>query len=141
MAKSSASRLVQIGHSSVITKAKKISKANALYVHFSGEEYDCDDCALWLTSERCIVHRSNFDVRGKDSCGFMIQGSPDTFRGRPHLNMDPDQTGFVRNIEGGGCSICKHFGPRDCELVDKDSDGDDPGEIHPRACCALQEKK
>ncbi|MDE2102398.1 MAG: hypothetical protein KGL39_34445 [Patescibacteria group bacterium] len=143
MSKSGATRLVQLSRTSSTRKSQKIDKSSALYVHFSGEEYDCDECAFWLTDKRCVIHRSNFDVRSEDSCGFMVQGRPDTFAGKPFLNMDPKTTGFTRNIEGGGCRNCIHFGSstRDCDRVDRGSSGDDPGEIHPDACCALQEKK
>lgn len=140
MAKSSASRLVQIsGSSTSREQTNKIPKSEALYVHFPGEEYDCDECVFWFSDNKCLIHRSSFVVREEDSCGFMIEGAPDTFYGRPHLNMDPKTTGFVRNIEGGGCRQCKFYENRDCHRVDKHSPGDDPGEIHPDACCALQE--
>lgn len=141
MAKSSASRLVQIsGASSSGQNSRKVPKSSALYVHFSGEEYDCDECVFWFSDNKCLIHRSNFSTFSEDSCGFMIQGKPDTFTGKPHLNMDPLTTGFVRNIEGGGCRKCRFFRDKDCERVDKNSKGDDPGMIHPDACCALQEE-
>ena len=118
-----------------------IPKANALYVHFSKEAYDCDDCVFWLEGDRCLIHGANFEAKGEDSCGFMIQGKPDTYKGMAHLNMKPVETGFARNVHEAGCRRCRHYGNRDCNLVDKDSPGDDRGIIHPGACCALQEGK
>lgn len=142
MAKSSASRLVQIQLSRT-SGTRKLPKTSVLYAHYSGEAYDCDDCAFWLSADdKCVIHRSNFPVHDEDKCGFMIQGAPDTFRNRPHLNLDPDQTGFVRNWGGKGCKVCVYWSSdRDCEKVDRNSDGDDPGEINPGACCVLQKLK
>lgn len=143
MAKSSATRLVHVTRTSPTNgqNPRKLPKTSVLYAHYSGESYDCDDCAFWLTDKRCIVHRSDLTVNEDDKCGFMIQGKPDTFWGKPHLNLDPKQTGFVRGWGGEGCRVCVYYNTsRDCEKVDKNSPGDDPGEINPMACCALQKK-
>lgn len=123
--------------------SKKIPKASALYVHFSKESYDCDDCVFWLKGDRCHIHSPNFETKGEDSCGFMIQGEPQTYKGLGHLNMEPTETGFAKNVHEAGCKRCRHFDAKDkdCELVDRKSPGDDAGIIAPGACCALQEGK
>lgn len=141
MSKSSASHLVKIQPTRT-SGTGKLPKSSVLYAHYSGESYDCDDCAFWLTDKRCIIHRSNLTINKDDKCGFMIQGRPDSYSGKPFLNLDPAQTGLVRDWGGRGCSVCEYYSVNhDCSKVDKNSDGDDPGEINPNACCALQEIK
>ena len=122
-------------------KPRKLSKGSALYIHASGGDYDCDDCVFFVGRDRCNIHGPNDEISPEGSCGYFIQGRGNTFD-RKFLRLTKDETGYVDDVGGASCKRCKHFGrPDDCELVNRMSDGDDPGQINPDACCCLWEAR
>lgn len=126
-----------------VSKIRKLSKGSALYIHATGGEYDCDDCVFFVDGRRCNIHGPNDEISPDGSCGYFIQGRADTFDGK-FLRLTKDETGYVDDVGGASCKKCKHFKYpsdhwTDCELVNRMSDGDDPGQIDPDACCCLWE--
>lgn len=114
---------------------KKVSKASVLYIHIPGTEYQCSDCTMLHPKEKsCSIHQKKFKILGIGSCGLFYFGPP-AGKGFGYLTII--QTGYEENPEGFSCKRCRRFLPArlDCRHVDRNSPGDDPGLIHPDACC------
>jgi hypothetical protein len=114
---------------------KKISKEAVLYIHIEGTEYQCCDCTLFHPSRTfCSVHQPRFIILGIGSCGLFYHGRP---AGKGSGYLTPTQSGYAESKEGFSCKRCRRFihDRMDCRHVDKNSAGDDPGRIHPNACC------
>lgn len=116
----------------------KIDKQAVLYIHIDGTNYQCRDCILFITNNHCLVHRKDDKILPSDSCGLFIYGEP-AEEGTPLGIITPEQSGLTHseNDTGFSCKQCEYFGSqvKDCQKVNKDSEGDDPGIIHPDACC------
>lgn len=116
-----------------------IDKGSALYVHAPKPTYDCDDCVFWIMqSRRCVLHGASDFIGPEASCGYFIQG-PQIFGDRPLGLITKDESGYVDNVNEASCKRCKRWVQDGwaCLEVNKDSPGDDPGMIHPDACCCL----
>jgi hypothetical protein len=129
-----------------------IDKSQAGYIHRSGD-YTCGlcvfakpisivpmeigkewpaACALFGPGERISVTRGG--------CNDYWHGVPNQ---TDYLNVSSKlESGYLEHKRGFGCRRCEHFSPakQDCSEVLKDSPGDDPGQIHPGACCRLWEE-
>lgn len=116
-----------------------VPKASALYVHAPKPDYDCDDCVFYILPRQCLIHGANDYIAPEASCGYFIQGTPSSIGLVPLGLLTKQETGYVSDVGGASCKRCTAFNPDNwgCQRVDKDSVGDDPGMIHPDACCVL----
>lgn len=117
-----------------------ISKGSALYVHAPRPEYDCDDCAAYLMADRrCVFHGRDDYIGMEASCGYFMQGVPGALGFVPLGLITKQESGYVEDVNEASCKRCEYWNPEEwaCAKVDKDSVGDDPGIIHPDACCCL----
>lgn len=126
----------------------RIDKRSVTYLHVmpSGvTQYECRDCPMWISdTERCTIHGEDV-IRATGSCNFFVHGPPITSaEDEPHGMVTTMQSGYEENPYGVGfsCKRCTFFVPHPdggesggCDIVDYDSSGDDPGMIHPNACC------
>jgi len=120
-----------------------ISKGSALYLHAPKGCYDCDDCAMFIDySHRCAIHSSNDYISPEGSCGYFVPGMVNSFGDDPKSLVTKQESGYVEDVNEASCKRCKAWSAEgwDCAVVDKDSAGDDPGIIHPDACCCLWQK-
>lgn len=117
-------------------QAGKIDKMSVLYLHIIGTDYECKDCILFIKDGQCVIHRPNDDIKATDSCGLFVYGRA-MENGRPLGIITPQQSGLVHSKNGFSCKRCKFFNPGHnvCSQVDENTPGDDPGQIHPDACC------
>lgn len=118
------------------------SKSDVSYIHSYGKEYICAECPAFIPeSNQCVFH--GYEPGGFlpfDSCNFWMPGPPGQFGVSPLGYITKEESGYARSNYGFGCKRCVHFSTDnfDCEEVDKNSLGDDPGMIHPMACCNEQ---
>lgn len=118
--------------------SEKLSKAAVLYIHIKGTRYQCKDCAAFLPKEDgCAFHLRSEFIRPYGECGLFLLGKPETYTKRPHHPLLKVESGYFEQKEGSSCNDCEYFAKqfRNCAKVERDSPGDDPGEIHPDACC------
>lgn len=129
------------GKTAALEKAHRgMPKAAALYLRFPDTDYQCADCSMWIPkAERCTIHGPDDTIRAEGSCGFFIKGKP---HGDKAMGMvTTEQSGYEESKPGFSCKWCQHFvsspqqGRGDCQRIDKDSKGQDPGNISPEACC------
>jgi len=115
-----------------------IPKQVAGYVHKYGTDYLCLDCPEWNADNLCHLHSNTQLVTISDTCNYWTQGQPEHLV--PIGALTATESGLARRVNGAGCKRCEYFNVEkwDCEKVDKDSEGDDPGVIHPDACCNAQ---
>lgn len=133
----------------------RVSKQGVVYLHVLPDEdgqqtqYQCVDCPMWISDAlRCVIHGPEDVVEGHGTCGYFVKGSPVTSDvAEPHGNVTPIQSGYAESLVGFSCKRCAAFVPQyddggnlveqsGCDVVDYDTPGDDPGFIHPDACCA-----
>lgn len=113
-------------------------------------QYQCMDCSMWISDlDRCTIHGQEDIVVASMSCGYWVPGMP-TSSGEgsePHGNVTAEQSGLTDNPVGFSCKRCARYVAQvkadgtlgesgGCNAVDFNSPGDDPGMIHPDACCA-----
>lgn len=112
----------------------KIPKSAVLYIHDAGTQYTCDDC-VFFKQGKCALFGPSVEIKPYGSCGFFIQR---------HKSLDipwiggisKKEAGYEENEPGFSCKRCEEFIlSGDCKKVDKDSAGNDPGEINKNACC------
>jgi hypothetical protein len=117
-------------------------KAAVGYVYAPGTSLLCGECAFISTDGLCT------DYSGVEQKVSLSTGScndwQDLRQGRIKGNGSRtwQQTAYVENPTGFGCRRCGHMDltGEDCDAVDKDSPGDNPGRIDPRGCCTLWSK-
>lgn len=122
----------------------KSSKQAVLYLHVLNTDYRCRDCVLFIApSQRCAIHGQADVIRANGYCGFFAKGRPVASGMRPGGNVTKAQSGYGEDPNGTTCRRCVFFSKKqhDCLKVDKDTEGDDPGEINPAACCNEQTPK
>lgn len=113
-----------------------VSKQATLYLHKPETQYACADCTMFLAkAERCTIHGKRDMIKSYGSCGLFVKGMP--MEGHPMGNVTKQESGYVEHGPGFSCKRCEYFdaAKQDCEIVDRDSPGDDPGIIHRDACC------
>lgn len=114
----------------------KIKKSAVLYLHKPDTQYQCKDCSMWLSkTERCTIHGPSDVIKGYGSCGLFVKGP--AMSGKPMNEVTTLESGYAENRPGFSCKRCKYFLDEDwdCREVDRFSDGDDYGVIHPDGCC------
>jgi len=128
-------------------KDPKIPKEAVLYIFRPETKYTCDKCVYSKNKDiepdethKCKILGPLEDIKAFGSCGFWIHMDP-VGEATPEIPwigvITKQQAGYFENEQGFSCKRCKYFDAKnlDCEKVDKDSDGDTPGAIHPNACC------
>jgi hypothetical protein len=146
----------------------RVSKQGVVYLHVYPDhqgsrqplstgyqtQYECRDCPSWISdTRRCIAHGPDVEILATGSCSFWLYGQPKlSAQAKPLDFITPIQSGYQNNPAGAGwsCKRCRHFVAKcdeqgrlseqgGCDLVDFRTDGDDPGMIHPDACCNANE--
>lgn len=119
-------------------EAAKIPKAVALYIHKSGR-YTCNECVFYK-EKKCALYGPSVAIQPYGGCNLWVKGTEDV----PWIGgVTKEETGYMENKEGFSCKRCEEFiaEKKACEKINKNSPGDDPGIIHPDACCNRWEKK
>lgn len=119
----------------------KVTKVGAGYVHRPNTEYRCKDCLLFIPgSQQCALFRPQDVVKASGTCIYWANGTP-MMGIKPQGAYTPKEAGYTEASNGTLCRRCRFFDGPYCKKVDEKSPGDDPGKIHPEACCANQEPK
>ena len=94
-------------------KAPLPEKSQCLFVEPlpNGDRKNCKNCALWVTSARCLIHDPKLHIPEDWICGYWVGGKPlDT-----DLKLDikqyipPSLTGLGSAPEGTACDNCRWF--------------------------------
>jgi hypothetical protein len=124
----------------------KFPKQSVGYTHAENTNYTCPDCVFNVSKGQCAVLGRAGTISEFGGSNFFIF-SPPNDRARekmPYVGpLTKNEIGYVENKPGFSCKRCEYFvggTAMDCKKVDKDSPGDDPGMIHPDACCNRWEK-
>lgn len=115
-----------------------IDKSVVSYMHAPQTQYECGDCPMYIDERKlCVLHGFGDTFLVYDGCNFFVKGMPGTFGSNPIMGVTKQESGAARSTFGFSCKRCEHFDPItwDCSEVDRNSPGDDPGIIHPDACC------
>lgn len=139
--------------------AVRVSKQGTVYLHVLPDpdgyqtQYQCRDCPMWIGDvERCTIHGPEDVIKPFGTCGYFVRGQPVSSEGHePMGGVTPLQSGYEENAVGFSCKRCAAYvamvlengtlaDSGGCQIVDYDSPGDDPGKIHPDACCAAWTK-
>lgn len=124
-----------------MAESTKIPKSAVLYIHLKNTDYKCKDCLFRKDgANRCALYGRAVTIRPYGGCGQFIvfkQGTLPELPYWPAGQYTKENTGYVENGAGFTCGRCDEFiaDQEDCEKVDKDSPGDDPGKIISSACC------
>jgi hypothetical protein len=124
-----------------------IAKASACYQYHPDTEYRCQECAMLKKLDGrhgCAWFGPTESVKpSAGSCNYFAHAHPETFHTDvPWLSLfTKEELGYVENPNGFSCKRCEEFLPHasDCKKVDRNSEGDTPGEINPNGCCNLWE--
>jgi hypothetical protein len=119
-----------------------VTKVGAGYIHIQGTDYRCSDCSLFIPgTRRCAAHGKNDLIRANGYCIEFLYGAPNNDL-VPIGSVTKLQSGYGEDVDGTKCYRCRFFnGKIECSKVDRNSPGDNPGKIHPDACCANQQPK
>ncbi len=119
-----------------------IDKSRAGYVYSPGSDYTCGECAFF-ESNNCLLYKER--DRQVKSWGSCILWQPDVKGVEiPEIGTTTKvATGYEENKEGFSCKRCEYFlsDKKDCKKVDKNSEGQTPGEIRASACCNFWDKE
>jgi len=116
----------------------KIPKEAVLYIFRPEVNITCGKCVFVKKSQCAVFGPSESISPERGSCGFYIHGDLGEAKEMPWIGfITKVEAGYAENTNGFQCKRCEYFdSPKlDCEKVDKDSDGDTPGVIHPNGCC------
>jgi hypothetical protein len=126
-----------------LPESTKIPKSAVLYVHKKNTLYRCRDCVLAKAhANKCALLGGALSIKPTGTSGFWVQK-----RGNIEVpfigGLTKEEIGYIEEADGYSCAHCEEFLPEknDCKKVDKDSPGDDPGEILSGACCNRWESK
>ena len=115
---------------------KLIDKEAVLYIHRENTNITCGQC-VFVKGNKCKIFGISTAIsRDSGSCGFFIKGEEND--AIPFIGtITKVEAGYLENKTGFQCKRCEEFliEERACKKVDKNSKGDDPGMIHPNACC------
>lgn len=127
--------------SELVKGGDKIPKEAVIYTFRPETQYTCDKCVFAKEKAvKCAVLGAAEEIKPYGSCGFWIHIDPN----QPNAPQIPwlgtvtkQEAGYDENKTGFSCKRCEYFvvGKNDCLVVDKDSEGDTPNEIHPNSCC------
>lgn len=128
---------------------EKLEKEAAGYLFRPETSYVCGECVMHkpLPGDKygCAFFGPGETVSlTEGSCGYFSHGHPPKPPNEvPWLPVWTKlELGYAENKNGFSCKRCEEFivGRNDCKKVDKDSDGDTPGDISPNACCSNWER-
>lgn len=99
----------------------KVGRAAFLYMEPKEDEPEfaqCSTCALWDGEDRCALFGDGFEVKGSDTCGFYVPGSPGTLTRKVEERVTPEVAGFERRPVR--CENCVSFDRKDsaCQLFE-----------------------
>lgn len=122
-----------------------LAKPAAGYMHKPGTEYICGDCIFYFDEEKkCQLLAGGDNVLVFDGCNNFCPGPAGSLSDsrNPLYALTPQEVGLTHSEYGFSCKRCVHYGTEDwsCAVVDKESEGDDQGMIHPDACCNSWER-
>lgn len=122
-----------------LTVSGKIPKEAVLYVFKPETNYTCGKCIFLWKGSTCAVYSGKASA-DEGGCGVYIHGEPGKIE--PFGLLTKEQVGYTENKNGFSCKRCEYFlvGKMDCRKVDRTSEGDTPGIIHPNACCNRWER-
>ena len=111
-----------------------------------GAAKNCMNCALWVTSQNCIVHGRD-QVIGPDMvCGHHVAGRPraEWLQLEGIEPVDPKTSGLEKAENGSACESCGFFLPGTefgggCSGVIDEKASD--LKVSPKGCCSRWEKK
>jgi hypothetical protein len=120
----------------------KISKAEAGYQYHPDIQYRCSDCVMMKPAKKgsaCCWFGPSVPISPETgSCNYFAHAHPEQKPDVPWLSLfTKEQLGYLENAQGFSCKRCEEFiFPRhECKKVDRNSEGDTPGEISPDGCC------
>lgn len=115
---------------------KLIPKEVVLYIHRDNTNITCGQC-VFVKGNKCKLFGIGTTISASaGTCGFFIKGEEND--AVPFIGtITKVEAGYMENKTGFQCKRCEEFliPERACKKVDKNSKGDDPGQIHPDACC------
>ena len=119
------------------SKSTKTPKEAVLYVFRPETQYTCEKCIFYKEDDKCAQFGPATDIKAYGSCGFWVHKDPkEMTEEMPWIGLiTKEQAGYDENKNGFSCKRCEYYADLDCEKVNKNSDGDTPGIIHPNACC------
>jgi hypothetical protein len=125
---------------------KKIAKESVLYIFKPETQTTCDVCVFSKdknnpdSTKKCKLLGPTTEIKAYGSCGMWSHMDPSKEK-TPEVPMlgifTKLQVGYYENKQGFTCKRCEYFDyeKNDCYKVDKDSEGDTPGMVHPDGCC------
>lgn len=121
-------------------KGRKIQKEVVLYAFNPETQYTCGQCVNRIpNTNTCALFGSHDPINpDKGSCGFYVHedGEKSGIYNPILGNIGKLQAGYFENENGFSCKRCEYFiSGNNCKLIDKNSEGLTPNEIHPNACC------
>jgi len=121
---------------------EKIPKSVVLYIHKKETSYKCKDCIFARDfANKCALYGSSVPIKPYGTCGLWVR-KKGNFEVPFSGGYNKINTGYEENQDGFSCARCAEFLPdaNDCKKIDKDSPGDDPGQILAGGCCNRWEK-
>lgn len=114
----------------------KWPKQAALYMFKPESGYVCSQCIMY-NDKKCKLFPETEKISPDGSCNFFIHGHADKFEISQIGLLSKEMAGYEDPQGGFFCKNCEYFMDKtnDCQRVDKLSEGDTPGIIHPQACC------
>lgn len=122
-----------------MAETAKVPKSVVLYIHCRNTAYMCRDCIFRKDgANKCALYGRHVSIKPFGGCGQFVLYKRDV--DLPYLLSGvytKENTGYVENQAGFTCGRCDEFLPdeNDCKKIDKDSRGDDPGQILAGGCC------
>lgn len=125
-----------------MAEVAKIPKSAVQYEHQKNTNYKCFDCMMAKDhANRCAIYGAAISIKPWGGCGRFIKKKGNLEM--PYIGgYTKENTGYEENPEGFTCGRCEEFlsEEKDCKKVDKNSPGDDPGEILASSCCNRWQK-
>ena len=129
-----------------MAESAKIPKSAVLYIHLKDTQEKCKDCLFRKDgANKCALYGRSIAIKPWGGCGqfiLFLRGNLPDLPYWPEGQYTKENTGYVENRPGFTCLRCDEFlsAEKDCKKVDKNSPGDDPGQITAEACCNRWEK-
>ena len=120
----------------------KIKKNQAIYINKDIESYNCGNCMFYVEKElKCHLHKPEEIINSKGSCNLFLKGEKLFLL--PASIVDKNISGYTEEEEDISCKNCVHFikDLKDCNKVDKYSEGYDKNFICETGCCNLWESQ
>ena len=124
----------------------KIGKAEAGYQYHPDTEYRCEECVMIKDRDGgkgCAWFGPTVPISASSgSCNYFAHTHDLTRPEIPWIGLfTKAELGYLENAEGFSCKRCEELIVlrNDCKKVDRNSEGDTPGEISPYGCCNFWE--